>query len=295
MWMKLLTHESLRVPNISLVLGLSLLIALHASLDLMACRAATPLVLCPNPDFIVSLLFGIELGQATLLGLFLAMAPAPLWLRVAIVATGGAFIGWVFVYSGTLPPPLGWVGMVVFVAGPFAASAMAAWVLRFRAGYLIQSTYDPAHKLPHPLRYGLRDLFGLITLIALVLGLARWLREILTEPWLVVAALGAMPLLAGLLAQSLAAVWATLSPGPAFRRCAAIIPITIVGGSAFPFVGKSSPELYAMVCAPLIIQACLLVGSLLVFRALGYRLGRSQPRTDYYALLISSAEQKRWR
>lgn len=264
--------------GVALFSGVALLAAAHAALDLVACHFGSPLSLQPNPDLIAITLLGIALGQATLLALFLSLAPAPFWRRLAGVVAGGAFMAKVF--GGALCSPFWEVGLVVFTGAPFGAVAIVGCLARLRG---LQCRRLCSHEPPgsQALRFTLRDIFAVTTAAGVFLGALRLLRELLGEPSLVVLFLGLLPLAAGTLIQPALALWATLTPGPPLRRCAAIVPITFICGVAPPFVGKATIGVYYTVLAPLAIQAVLLLGSLLTVRTLGFRTELDVTRSFY--------------
>jgi hypothetical protein len=218
------------------------------------------------------LVLGLTLSQPSLLAIWVAMGrKGSLWRYSALLAV---IVGWSVAWEAKVGPHLSVKGIFLVQIGILLLSeavfTFGAVSLARLAGACVSATNSPAAVDPAGFQFTLRQLLVLTTVLAIAMGLIRWLvpvealRGALRYLHLLVGISGAAAAIA------LAALWAALGIGwPALRLLTLLL--MVVGATTGFACLNSQIEIDESLpwFGP---QALLVYASLLVVRAAGYRL-----------------------
>jgi hypothetical protein len=213
---------------------------------------------------------GFVWGQAALLGQFLLLGSRRPVLRSLLVAT---WVGLVF-YLGepafrAMGAPSGVFGGCFFIGVPLFCSAIVSMLPRQRGQRIVLS--DGRGRADRDaFQFSLRQLFKLISWAAIVLAAMRLTAQAFEDSaWLIL--FGVAPLTNALVLQ----VW--LSPvvvlggeHPAWGS-AGLLSLAVVSALVPLVLCQAGASIYWGIACPVVVQSLVVLGSLWIARAVGYR------------------------
>ena len=248
---------------------LRLLVGAHVLGGLLACgysavEGRIPFVLEYLP---VVPHLAINLGQACLLGSWAAFSGASWWKRLAGLILGAVSLEILLAAGGGSAE---FSGMAALVSVGVAGALLAA---RRRGARLLRIPKPPDPPASPGLRFTIRSLMLGTLVIALLIAGAKSLQETLGG--------GPMPFVIAtwslcFVAVGLAAVWAALGLARPLQRSLVVLALALSLGVLFSFGINEGWDTYFYIVTIMVLQAVIVLGSLLVVRSCGYRLV-SQP------------------
>jgi hypothetical protein len=220
-------------------------------------------------------LLGVVLCQACLLGFWAAFSQAAVWKRLALLLVGA-------IYLEIL------VGVGGFMMGEdlnFLASSCSlvlAGILAFvrrKKAHLQHFPGQPPQSIPEGLRFSIRGLMAFTLVFAVLVAGVKGLREHslnssrISEIAYILALWSVFFVVTGL-----AAIWAALGRTQPFVRCTVVLTISVVLGGLFPYgFNAKTMDSFIYIISIMVLQAVILLASLLVVRSCGYRFVRRTP------------------
>jgi hypothetical protein len=249
-----------------------LLVAAHVVFGLIfsfwsAAQGRLPIAL---DALLVVPVFGLTFAQASLLGFWAAFSPAAWWIRLAGLVGGVVYLEIIFAIGLPGEPSLLVTMTTVGIAAVFG-------VVHWRYARLECFPQHVSLTVQEGLKFSIRGLMILTFVAAVVLVGIRTLREnALTErPLLFVAAWSLCFAVVGM-----AAVWGGLGLARPLPRNAVVLLLSAVLGLLIIYSYDSGePQSYFYSVSVMILQAAVLMASLLIVRSCGYRLVR-RPVTE---------------
>jgi hypothetical protein len=248
------------------------LIAAHFAAAVFAVQATVGLLGLQELRIILPVVVGLLWGQAILLGQFLVFGGKWPILRLLLAAV------WFTAVIGFAQPLFRATGgqdaltaSCLFLAMPLVFSVLIA-AGRWTSGVRV-TRYDPKskHRDDEALRFSLRQLFGLMLLTAVPLAGVRLARDRFGDAFELVLLFGLLPAVEVVVVLPLVSLWAALGgKHPALRSAA----LTLVGLASVVgplYIGKAKLQTYWTLGWPVVLPAVVVLGSLLVVRAIGYR------------------------
>jgi hypothetical protein len=129
----------------------------------------------------------------------------------------------------------------------------------------------PARAEAEGLRFSIRGLMLLTAAVAVLSAGARILRESYQRLLLLSAVWTLCFVTVGLVA-----LWAALGDARPLRRCPVVLALSPVLGALFAYAADAHPAGRVYITLTMLLHPALLLGSLLVVRSCGYRLGRDR-------------------
>jgi hypothetical protein len=253
---------------------LRLLVGAHIVVGLLACgysaiEGRIPFVLEYLP---VVPHLAINLSQACLSGCWVTLSGASWWKRLA-----GLFLGAVSleILQAAGVGSAEFSGMAALVSVGVAGALLAA---RRRGARLLRIPKPPDPPASPGLRFTIRSLMLGTLVIALLIAGAKSLQETLGG--------GPMPFVVATwslcsVAVGLAAVWAALGQDRPLQRSLIVLALALSLGVLFSFGINEGWDGYFYITSITVLQAVIVLGSLLVVRSCGYRLVRqAMTRSD---------------
>ncbi len=223
------------------------------------------------PDFSQSAFLALMFSQTSLAGIWMGLGrtPSPLRMLGAI----GVIIAWSFLFNyGNGPSVEDWI---IDLMIPFATISVFLLLARWRGLYCVDA-FDPVSRAESdhpPWQFSISNLLAWTTVLAIILGVFKWLGLLASVPHPHLRTVEVVILGPGLVLVAVAALWMALGARPPVRRAPALVLAEAVSlGAVFLIEPPPSPDL-AFIVWFMILDAVLLVGSLLVFRMVGYRVG----------------------
>lgn len=247
---------------------------LHVFLGLVAAALAPVTVRTPFglPHIFLVLLFALGFSQVSLLGLWAVFAPsAPLW-RALGAAMGTACLEAAFAIAH-------WPELALMPSAAMALTLASLFVVRAFGVRLSRRAdgADPVRSEHERLRFTIRGLMLVTVAVALLGALARAVRRspghfdfILTVVWA-----------ACFVAVGLLALRVLTTPDGALRRGLSALAVSPVLGMFVAFAAEARRDGWVYIIATMLLYPAILLGSLLVVRACGFRLvRRPTPSTE---------------
>lgn len=220
----------------------------------------------------LSVILIVTISQAGLLGILAGLAPIRFMLRMACVGVGCVYLA--FVTDRCLPNSVPGVGRAMYAAlaiTPVFAIWLLLSIVRKRWGHLavVDSRFrkdtDPG------LQFSIRQFM----LLNAFLGLLLVLRPSSFEPTMSNSIILLAIIIVCAVSLILGSVWASLCPGRAWPRIAVVFLLAVLAGFLPPYyVRMSGADQLGFVFVSL-VQALIMIASLLVVRLTGYRLIRN--------------------
>jgi hypothetical protein len=224
-----------------------------------------------NFDLFQMALLALIMSQATLVSIWMALGRAPSSLRML-----GA-VGVIMLLSGVpLIVSETYHGRVVLLLGVGGIVAVCLLLARARGLRCIhdldRETGEAGGRKPW--QFSIAQLLAWTTALAVVLGLLKWARFFdAFSPELSMSVAGMIFLEPGRALVTFAALWMMLGRGTPIRRFPALViaEIASFGLPSVLFRMPSAHEIGIIVCF-MAVEAIVFVGTLLVFRRIGYRV-----------------------
>lgn len=216
---------------------------------------------------------GLVWGQAVLLGQVLLLWTGMPILRTSLVA---AWLALTFSLGDpafrALGFPSGVAGGCFFVGVPLFCSVIIAVTLRGRGCRIISPNSRARHADHDVLRFSLRQLFKLTSWAAVVLAITRITCQAFeNSPWWLILFFGLPALINAFALQAWLSPWAVLSGQHAVCRSAALQSLAIASLLPLLLIGKADASTCWAIACPIVVQSCVVVGTLGLIRAIGYR------------------------
>lgn len=232
---------------------------------------------CKNsPILQTALHFAVITSQASLLGIWSALSSMNVWLRLVGVACGCGVLGTVLSYALRREPEAIFYGLVVVAT---CVVAVVVWLVRLAFRALLTRDEFQASCTREGLQFGIRHLMQATFVIACLLTIGK-----LATPFLAPTSHDVEVVVLGLCYASVALVvaWAMLGLRYAVLRALCATPVAAgTGWLAGSVVDGGGNEAFWI--STTLLQALLLIASLWVVRAAGYRVVRhptTVPTTD---------------
>ena len=224
------------------------------------------------------LFFALPFSQISVAGIWLALGRAPSPLR--ILGAGGVLIGWISLahYQESFLLPSEYAILFLAILASVTALALVARLRGFRFTEISASaSKDIAN--PGPWQFTIARMLAWTTVLAILLGVLKWIGVFSEYPqWSPVESLVALVLLGpGRAVVALAALWAAFGTRLIIARIL-VLALAEAASISFPYLTGSPGPLDLRLLAVLALEAAFLLGSLLFFRLLGYRLERTRRR-----------------
>jgi hypothetical protein len=220
--------------------------------------------------FIWAAFIGLMLSQTSLAGIWMGLGRTPSPLR--ILGAIGVIIAWSFVFSERHPADIN--QLIVVLMLPFATISACLLLARWRGLHCVD-TFDPVSRVESdrsPWQFSISNLLAWTTVLAIILGVFKWLGLLASLPDPHLKIVDVVILGPGLVLVAVAALWMALGARPPIRRTPALVLAVAVSIGATCLIEPPQPRDFAVIAWFMILDAVFLVGLLLVFRRVGYRL-----------------------
>jgi hypothetical protein len=245
---------------------LRLLVGIHVLGGLLACWYA---VIGGRIPFVLKYLhhvphLALNPGQACLLGTWAAFSGAPRWVRLAGLVVGAVCLE-ILLVAGENNSLTGLAALAsVGVSLPLLAA-------RRQGARLLRLPRPPEPPASRGLRLTIRGLMLLTLAVALLIAGAKGMRETFGRgPSLFLVMIWSLCFVA----VGLAAVWTALGRSRTLQRSLVVLALASALGVFFSFGINEGWDSYVFVIMVMVLQAAIVLGSLLVVRSCGYRLVR---------------------
>ena len=251
------------------VVAFVVLIGLHFVLSVFAVRTVVGLIALQEFPVVFPIVVGLLWGQAILLGQFLVLATTWPLLRIGLVA--------------------GWFALVICLAEPFfrvvspamegnPLPAILAMPLVFSALLAVGRRLGGARIAlsggllnDDRLRFSLRQVFALTLLAAVALAGVRLGRDTIEGDPQELFVLGLLPAAYILFILPGLSLWAALGGRHPALRSVALALFGLASIVAPLFIGRVRPQTYWKFGWPVVMASLVVIGSLLIVRAIGWR------------------------
>ena len=196
------------------------------------------------------------------------LTPSPLRMLGAI----GVIIAWGFVFNSRNGPSVEDVIIVLMI--PFATISVCLLLARWRGLHCVD-TFDLVSRVEsdrRPWQFSISSLLAWTTVLAIILGVFKWLGFLASVPHPHLRTAEVLILGPGLALVAFAAIWMALGARSPIRRTPALVLAEAVSIGAVCLIESPHSLDLAIVAWFMILDAVFLVGSLLVFRMVGYRV-----------------------
>lgn len=245
------------------------LVAAHFAVAVLAVQTVVDLLGLQELSIVCPVVVGLLWGQAILLGQFLALGTRWPLLRILFAAAWFAAVVYLaqpfFAATGGQDALF---GCCVFLAMPFGSSFLLSAARR--GGGLRITTYHDERAHDERLRFSLRQLFALILLAAVTLAGLRLARDSVEETSRALL-FGLLPALEVCVVLPPISLWAVLGNKHVAWRSASLISLGLASVVGPLFIGRAKPQTYWMLVWPVVLPSVIVVGSLFILRAIGYR------------------------
>jgi hypothetical protein len=256
-----------------------LLLGGHLSIAVLMAIGGNIVPMGRPPVVFTVLLIGVFLAQAVSAGLWTGLSnrSAPSRFARGFVAAGLIW-GFAFASCYSWTPAHAWISLLLWVAVPWVAVAIAASLLRRFGIQCAAIETEPAEPQAEGIQFSLRQLAIAIATCAVLLSVVRGLRSASSALTIASFFLTAGAFAIAFTLQALACLWATLG----VRRWASRIWLPLLLALAwamlmvFAFGGHLwRPEQYAHLLAIELLCTSVTLASLLAVRFAGYRIVRN--------------------
>ena len=244
-----------------------LLVAAHVVLGLLfsfwsAAQGELPIVL----DLLLLVpVFGLTFAQTSLLGFWAVFSSAAWWIRLAGLVGGIVYLEIIFAIG------LASSDLLLLVAMATGGIAAVFAVVRWRYARLEHFPQHVSLTAQEGLKFSIRGLMIFTFIVAVALVRIRTLRENPPTGYLPVLALWSLCFAV----VGLAGVWAGLGLARPMPRIAVCLLISAVLGLLFVYcVNADEWQSYFYIVSVMVLQAAVLISSLLIVRSCRYRLVR---------------------
>ena len=223
-----------------------------------------------SPDFSLSAFLALMLSQTSLAGIWMGLGrtPSPLRMLGAI----GVIIAWGFVFNSRNGPSVEDVIIVLMI--PFATISVCLLLARWRGLHCVD-TFDSVSRVEsdrRPWQFSISSLLAWTTVLAIILGVFKWLGLLASVPHPHLRTAEVLILGPGVALVSFAAIWMALGARSPIRRAPALVLAEAISIGAVCLIESPHSLDLAIVAWFMTLDAVFLVGSLLVFRMVGYRV-----------------------
>jgi hypothetical protein len=256
-------------------LAFAVLIALHFVVSAYAVQSVVGLLGLQELFVVFPIVVGLLWGQAILLGQFLVLGARWPPLRTCLAASWFAMVLYLAQpFFRVVSVPMGGNPLPALLAMPLVFSALLALGRRLGG---VRMAFCPG-PLQHDdrLRFSLRQLLCLTLLAAVALAGVRLGRDTIDEEPQVIV-LGLLPAAHILLVLPGLSLWAALGGRRPGLRSAALGLFGLASVVGPLFIGRVRPQTYWKLGWPVLMASLVVMASLLIVRALGWRCFATRP------------------
>lgn len=262
-------------------LAFAVLIAPHLLAAAYAIQSVVDLIALRELFFVFPIAVGLLWGQAILLGQFVVLGTRWPLLRIGLAACWFALVIYLAqpFFRTVIIPSMGVNPLPAMLAMPLVISAFWA-VGRRLGGVRIVRSAGPSQATDdsNDLRFSLRQIFALTLLAAIALAGVRVGRDSIEgAPQTIL--LGLLPAAHILVVLPALSLWAALGGRRPIRRSVSLALFGLASVIGPLYIGRVQPVSYWKFGVPVVMASLVVLASLLVVRAIGWRCYVDGPRS----------------
>jgi hypothetical protein len=254
-------------------LAFAVLIAAHFVASVFAVQTVVGLIALRELPVVFPIVVGLLWGQAILLGQFLVLGGTWLLLRTGLAVSWFAAVIYLAqpFFRAVVIPAMGGNPLPAILAMPLVFAVLwTGW--RRLGGVQIVLRQGPLPSVDdgNDLRFSLRRMFALTLLAAVALACARIGRDTIHEQSQAIM-LGLLPAAHILVVLPWVALWAALGGKHPLVRSSSVALFGLVSIVGPLFIGRVQPQSYWKLGWPVVMATLVVIASLLIVRAIGWR------------------------